>query len=309
VKILALCAALMMGTLAAPALYAQTETQTETEEGTAMLKKAKKDKKDRLLVTFNWGFTAAWLTRITYQTNRSNFVDEDFLPGLYFGAELRNVKYVMPMARLAVYYPLTTTFNGMLQKPTVPLHYGIDFVLGARYQPLNLKYLRANVGLGLHMFFLNSERWNYLNMGGALVAGLEVPLFARWTLLMDFYASIDSGNLGQNRRMEPFNVVWQYQFNIGVRYTKKKDNPSSIYGFIVNYKPKETAYSRRKAAAAPEVVPPPETVSVQEVMPPPEAVPPREVVPPPAAVPPVEAAPVPEAETVPEDDVFEYFVR
>jgi hypothetical protein len=228
VKTFAFCAAFMVFTLELPALYAE-----ETEEETEMYKK---DYNGKIFFTFSQGLTAAWLTRIIKQSGRSNFVFRDFLPGLYFGAELRNVKYVIPMARLAVYYPLYSTFNDVLQPPKTPLHYAADMMIGARVEPLNLKYLRVNAGPALHMFYLNSDRWNYFNMGAAAVVGIEVPLFSRWTLLVDGYASLDNGNLGANRQMEPFDMVWQYQINIGFRYTKKKDNPSTLYGLFVQLK-------------------------------------------------------------------------
>jgi hypothetical protein len=200
----------------------------EEIEESALIEKI--DKIDKIFFTFNQGATAAWLTRIITQTERSNFVFRDFLPGLYFGAELRTIKYVIPMARLAAYYPLISTFNLMPQKPKTPLHFAADMVLGARFEPFNMKYLRVNAGPALHMFFLNAERWNYFNLGAAAVAGIELPLASRWTLLVDGYASLDNGNLGTNRRMEPFDIVWQYQVDIGFRYSRKMENGTSLFG-------------------------------------------------------------------------------
>jgi len=220
VKTIAWYAALMVFTLGLPALYAEEADEPAPSN----------DKTDKIFFTFNQGATASWLTRIINQTDRSNFVFRDFLPGLYFGAELRNIKYIVPMARLAAYYPLTSTFNLMPQKPVTPLHFAADMVIGARFEPFNMKYLRINAGPALHMFFLNADRWNYFNLGAAAVLGIEVPLVSRWTLLVDGYASIDNGNLGANRQMEPFDIVWQYQVDIGFRYSKKKENDTSLFG-------------------------------------------------------------------------------
>ena len=216
-KTIALCAALTVLTLGFPALYAE-EAEPSMEPSM-----------DKIFFTCNQGAAASWLTRVINQTGRSNFVFRDFLPGLYFGAELRNVPYIVPMARLAAYYPLTSTFNLMPQKPVTPLHAAVDMVMGVRFEPFNMKYVRINAGPALHMFFLNADRWNYFNMGAAAVLGVELPLLPRWTLLVDGYASIDNGNLGANRQMEPFDIVWQYQINLGFRYSKKKENDTSLF--------------------------------------------------------------------------------
>jgi len=193
----------------------------------------------RPFVVFSEGAAFSWLTRIIKQTGRSNFVFNDFLLGLYFRMDMENIKYVNPMLRLAVLYPLTSTFNKFPQKPKNPLHLGADMVAGARFDILNLKYLRLNIGPGVHMFFLNSDRWNYFELGGAAFVGMELPLTKRWTLLCNFFASIDYGNLGANRLIEPFDICYQYQVDIGVRYSKKLENKTSLF----SQKSKETESS------------------------------------------------------------------
>jgi hypothetical protein len=187
------------------------------------------DARDKLFVTFSYGAVASWLTRIIDQTGRSNFVFRDFLPGLYFGAELRNIKYITPIVRLTACYPLVSSFNHVPQKPNSPLHFGIDFLTGLRFE-FNIKeIIRLHVGPALHMFFLNAERWNYFNLGAAAVAGVEVPLTPRWTLLIDGIASLDSGNLGANRMMEPFDKTFQYQAGVGCRYSKRMQNKKPLF--------------------------------------------------------------------------------
>jgi hypothetical protein len=185
--------------------------------------------KNKLFASYSYGAVASWLTRIIDQSERSNFVFRDFLPGAYFGAELRNVKYITPMARLTVYYPMTSSFNKVPQYPSNPLHYGIDLLTGFHFG-FNIKdIVRLHAGPALHMFFLNAERWNYFNLGAAAVVGVEVPLTPRWTLLVDGIASFDSGNLGANRKMEPFDTAFQYQAGIGCRYSKKHQNEKPFF--------------------------------------------------------------------------------
>ena len=230
-KAFAFCAAFMVLTLGLSALYAEEAEETEISETIPPPSPPVQsdDKIDKIFFTFSQGATVSWLTRVINQSERSNFVFRDFLPGLYFGTELRNIKYITPMMRLAAYYPLISTFNLMPQQPKTPLHIAADMVVGFRVEPFDMKYLRINAGPALHMFFLNSDRWNYFNLGAAAVVGVEFPLASRWTLLVDGYASIDNGNLGSNQSMEPFDIVWQYQINLGFRYSKKKENDTWLF--------------------------------------------------------------------------------
>jgi len=178
---------------------------------------------------FSEGVTCSWLTRIIKKTGRSNFVFEDFLPGLYFRMDLHTPIIITPMLRIAALYPLSSTFNQFPQKPKTPLHYGADVNLGAKFNILNFAYFRLNAGPAAHLFFLNSDRWNYLNLGGAAFVGMELPVSQGWTLIINGFASLDSGNLGDNRTMEPFDIAYQYQVDIGVRYSKKLRNRTSLF--------------------------------------------------------------------------------
>jgi len=177
-----------------------------------------------VFLLFSEGASCSWLTRIIKQTGRSNFVFEDFFPGLYYRMDLHTTKIFTPMLRIAALYPLSSTFNQMPQKPKTPLHYAADMNLGVNFNLLDFKYYRLNAGPALHMFFLNSDRWNYFNMGAAAFVGMELPLAKRWTLIANGIASLDNGNVGGNRRMEPFDIAYQYQVDIGVRYSKKMEN-------------------------------------------------------------------------------------
>jgi len=183
---------------------------------------------DKPFVTLNYGAAASWLIRIIKQTGRSNFVFRDFLPGLYFSAEMQNIQYVTPAVRVTAYYPLVSSFNYMPQKPNTPLHFAVDFLAGARFE-IAWNIFKFNAGPGLHVFFLNADRWNYLNLGVAAAAGVELAINPKWTFLINGFVSVDNGNLGTNRLMEPFDIVYQYQTTVGVRYSKKKLNNSALF--------------------------------------------------------------------------------
>jgi len=178
---------------------------------------------------FSEGLTCSWLTRIIKKTERSNFVFEDFLPGLYFRMDLHTPTIFTPMVRIAALYPAVSTFNKFPQQPNVPLHFGADMNLGVNFKILEFAYFRLNAGPALHLFFLNSERWNYLDLGAAGFIGMELPVSQGWTVICNGFASLDNGNLGANRNMEPFDIAYQYQIDIGVRYSKKLRNKTSLF--------------------------------------------------------------------------------
>jgi len=192
--------------------------------------------RDKMFLFISEGVTAAWVTRIIKQNGRSDFVFKDFLPGLYMEMQLRNFKLFTPLMRLAAYYPLSATFNDMPNLAKTPLHYGADMLLGPNFELDKLKYIRFNFAPALHLFFQNSDRWNYFHIGGAGLLGIEFPLTVGWTVLVDGVASLDNGNLGNNKDMEPIDITYQYQVGVGVRYSKKgrNQNPYIKPGFFRN---------------------------------------------------------------------------
>lgn len=178
-------------------------------------------------VVFNEGATTAWLTRIQTQTGRSNFVFSDFLVGAYFAVETKDMEPVDGMIRLAVYYPLSYKFNGVPQAPKNMLNFAFD-LLAAPFIRLDMwEYVRFKLGAGAHFMYQMGDRWNYINLGLGGFASAELPVAKRWTVLLNGYASWDYGNLGSNRDMEPYNYVWQYQLDLGVRYSKRASNKYS----------------------------------------------------------------------------------
>jgi len=205
------------------------EAEAEAAPASPGLTVKESEAENRPVVVFSEGAAVSWLTRIISQTARSNFLFEDFLPGLYFRTEVANVKYFTPMIRLAAYYPLVSTFNQYPQKAKTPLHFGTDVNAGIEFGLLDFDYFRLNFGPALHLFFMSSDRWNYFDLGAAAFLEMELPLSERWTVIFNGFASLDNGNLGGNRLMEPFDVAYQYQVDIGVRYSKKFPNRVSLF--------------------------------------------------------------------------------
>lgn len=183
--------------------------------------------RDKPFVVFNEGAATAWVTRIQKQTGRSNFVFKDFMAGAYFAMETMNMRPLDSIVRLAVYYPLSHKFNDVPQAKKNMLNFAFD-LLAAPFLRLDMwEYVRFKLGAGAHFLYQMGDRWNYMNLGIGGFAAAELPLSRRWTVVLNGYASLDYGNLGTNRDMEPYDHVWQYQLDIGARYSRKAENKYS----------------------------------------------------------------------------------
>jgi len=209
-------------------MFAQTTEEDGQENFAASLPATAAASDKKVFATFSYGAASSWLTRIIYQTERSNFVLRDFFSGLYFALELQNTQNIIPEIRLAAYYPFVSTFNHVPQMPNTPLHYAADLFTGFRLE-IEWNFLRLNAGPGLHVFYMSSDRWNYLNMGFAATAGIELAITPGWSFMINGIASIDNGNLGANGNMEPFDITYQYQTGIGIRYSKNKRSDSALF--------------------------------------------------------------------------------
>ncbi|MDR2404212.1 MAG: hypothetical protein LBD78_09300 [Spirochaetaceae bacterium] len=172
----------------------------------------------------NEGLTAAWITRIIKQPGRSNFVFRDFMPGLYFGMKTVDMQPLNSMIRFAAYYPAFFTFNNFPQYPVNVFRFALDMFGGINFELYMWRYIRFNLSPGFHLYFQNADRWNYFDVGVAGLAGMEFPLLKHWTLLVNGIVALDNGNLGANRNMEPFDIVYQYQLDLGFRYSKRAAN-------------------------------------------------------------------------------------
>ncbi len=183
--------------------------------------------KDKPFIVFNEGFTSAWITRIQKQTGRSNFVLTDNLFGLYYGFTTRNMMPVNSTFRLSAFYPATQTFNKVPQIQKQVLRYAFDVSYGTIHQSDMWNYVRITFSPILHVFYQMNDRFHYVDFGIRGQVGVELPLTKGWTILTDGNISLDYGNLGSNKNMEPYDIVYQYQLSLGVRYSRKDKNKYS----------------------------------------------------------------------------------
>lgn len=181
---------------------------------------------DKPFVIFDYGLTSSWVNRVINQEEygRSNFNFQDFLVGAYVSMQTKNMKPLNSMIRLAGFYPLSFTFNNVPQVSKAILRGCADLFAGILLELDMWNYLRINISPGFHTYYQYSDRFNYVHLGGAVLANLELPIAKFWTIKIDGIASLDYANLGSNKDIEIYDVCWQYQLDIGFRYSKKAPN-------------------------------------------------------------------------------------
>lgn len=183
--------------------------------------------KEKPYIIFDEGAAFSLITRVEKNDTRSNFVWQNDLIGAYFGIQTVNMRPVNSMIRVSAFYPFYYTFDGMRQYPTQTLLYAFDLFAGPVFRTDMWKYVRLNFSAGLHYMYQLTDEYHLHYLGGALLAGVELPLSRRWTILLDGLFALDYPNLGTNRNIQPFDYAWQYQLRLGVRYSKKNENKYS----------------------------------------------------------------------------------
>lgn len=183
-------------------------------------------------VIFDYGFSAAQVTRIEILNNRSNFVRENYMVGMYGAARTVNLPLINFIGQACVYYPLYQTFNGMQQDAKQTLLYAGDVFLSPIYEFNYFRYVKFDAALGAHFMYQLTDEWHMFYLGAGLRLGITTPIFQQWDLVSDVLLTIDSANLGQNHIVQPFDVSYQYHVNIGFRYTTKKLNSNYCFNFF-----------------------------------------------------------------------------
>lgn len=204
--------------------------------------------KAKPFVIFNEGIAMAQVTRIQTVSGRSNFVWQNDMIGAFFQIQTRNMKPLNSVIRTSVFYPFYNKFNEVKQFPKQTILYAFDLFAGPILETDMWKYVRLKFGLGLHYMYQLSDEYHLNYLGGGALAGLELPIEPRWTILLDGTFSFDYPNLGTNRLVQPYDYSWQYQLNLGVRYSVKGKNRYSYIRQSAKSLQKETLKAEKKAA-------------------------------------------------------------
>lgn len=221
-------------------------------------------------IMYNWGLSWGWITRIKKQENRSNFVWNDKLVGAFFEVQSHNLLSLGNFlsfnftGRVAIHYPYSYTFNKVPQFAKQTILYNIDLFIAPVLTMNIFKIARLDLELGLHVSYQLSDKWHYWNIGPGVKFDLEFPISSSWTAIIGGLFSWDNGNLGTNGRMQPLNYVYEYQGQIGARYSYNFRNPFSYIPYkspkskraqeklIIKVHPEEKARIKAERKAARE---------------------------------------------------------
>lgn len=183
---------------------------------------------------FTEGVSFAQVNRVEILEDRSNFVRENYMIGASCSMISHNMKPTNHIIRISAYYPFYNTFNGMRQYPKQTLLYAADLFAGL-YTTIDMwKYVNINFAGGLHYMYQLTDEYHMHYFGGAIMSGLDLPIAKRWNIALDGTVTLDYPNFGTNRRVQPFDMSWQYHLDFGVRYSRKNLNKYSY----INSKPK-----------------------------------------------------------------------
>ena len=187
-----------------------------------------------------WGASWSSVTRIQKQSGRSNFVWNDQLVGAFYEWTTNNFLImghyvnVNLFARHGVYYPLSYTFNKVKQVPVQTILYGFDLFTGVKFSLNVHDWATLSAKPGAHAYYQLHDKWHYVHIGAGLGLEAEFPISSRWSFNIGGIWTWDNANLGSNRKMQPFDFAWQYQAQLGFRYSSKKLNPKSF----IKYRPR-----------------------------------------------------------------------
>lgn len=156
------------------------------------------------------------------QNDRSNFVWQNYFVGACLTLQAENIKYINPMFRIAAYYPFYNTFNGMQQFPKQTILYALDVFTGSAFKTNIKEYIRFTLTPGIHYMYQLSDEYHLNYLGGGISAGIELPVARHWSILNNGTITLDYANSGTNKDIQNFDISYQYQASIRIRYRKKR---------------------------------------------------------------------------------------
>lgn len=182
---------------------------------------------NKFSIMMNYGIAWAKITRIQTQEKRSNFVWQDDLIGLFYSLQSRNAPLNF-LAKISAYYPYQYEFNKFPQKSKQVILYAFDLDFGPIWTIPIFKIATLDLCPLLNIRYQLSDKFHHIDLGIGVLAGLEFPISQGFTILLNGEFIYSNGNLGTNNRMQPYNYVWSYNAQLGVRFSKKRA-PNQFY--------------------------------------------------------------------------------
>ena len=135
-------------------------------------------------------------------------------------------------ARNAFYYPYAYTFNKVKQVTVQQVLYNLDFFTGVKFSMNFWDWVTVSAKPGLHVLYQLHDKWHYVHLGAGLGLEAEAPISSRWSFNIGGMWTWDNANLGSNRRMRAFDYAWEYQAQLGFRYSSRDLNPKSFVKYM-----------------------------------------------------------------------------
>lgn len=119
--------------------------------------------------------------------------------------------------------PFYNIFNGMQQFPKQTILYAFDVFTGPTFKT-NIKDIRFTLTPGIHYMYQLFDEYHLNYLGGGTSAGIEHPVARHWSILNNGTITLDYANSGTNKDIQNFDISYQYQASIRIRYSKKGYN-------------------------------------------------------------------------------------
>ncbi len=190
------------------------------EQQTQLKNAQKSDWLKTVYLEMEEGFTWANITRIQTATERSNFVWNDMLIGAYYTIRTQELPFLDLALRLQFFYPYQHKFNEMQQYSKQVILYAFDGFFGPYFKWNLFKHFNFSITAGAHCMYQLSDEYHLIYLGAGSILGLEFPVTRRWTITSSAGFTWDNANAGTNRLVQPFDYSWQWNINLGVKYSK-----------------------------------------------------------------------------------------
>lgn len=179
-------------------------------------------------IFFTEGAITSNITRVIFNSGKNNYVYQNKLIGGFLEIESKNLP-VNLKARLAGYYPYKNLFNGIEMISKQVVLYGIEGFIAPVFNLKQINNFSFNVATGGHIMYQLSDEYHLIYVGLGIEPIIEFNLFKYCTFITSATAFIDYANLGSNRLIQPFDLVYQYQVAIGFRFSIKNFNYNSFF--------------------------------------------------------------------------------
>ena len=187
----------------------------------------------------NWGVCWSRVTRIQTKTDRSNFVWQDDLVGLYYSVQTGNLPVNLILSA-EVMYPYHYEFNKVAQISKQIILYSFNFNLGPIWTVPLFDVVKLDLAPMVHYRYQLSDKYHHNEIGLGAFVGFEFPITKKISVLLNGEFTYDLGNLGTNSKVQPFDHVFSYNAQLGCRISNSKN---SFY-YIKDKEAKEIAKQR-----------------------------------------------------------------